>query len=174
MWLVPIACIFQALYDTCKEIKNRLRKSKVMGRERTPHFLFPLFFSDSLPSLNANGFWTNKVTKMAISLKEKPFFLVLQRGRFKIVTIILNFCQFFLISDIFRLVELVTTQFSNNWTNTQTMRPKRWMLVWRWWWWIWMMAAVVTIVVVSLYKYQIKVPSKVAWTKGCVKNSTVL
>ena len=31
MCLVSIACIFQALYDTCQEIKDRSRKSRVMG-----------------------------------------------------------------------------------------------------------------------------------------------
>ena len=39
MCLVSIACIFQALYDTCQKIKNRSRKSQVMGWKRTAFFV---------------------------------------------------------------------------------------------------------------------------------------
>ena len=39
MFLVSIACIFQALYDTYKKIKNRIRISRVMRVQQTVNFI---------------------------------------------------------------------------------------------------------------------------------------
>ena len=44
--LVAFACIFEALYDTCQKIKNRSRKSRVMGWKRTAFFMRRLKKSD--------------------------------------------------------------------------------------------------------------------------------
>ena len=39
MGLVAFTCIFEALYDSCQKIKNRSRKSWVMGWKRTAYFV---------------------------------------------------------------------------------------------------------------------------------------
>ena len=42
MRLVAFTCIFEALYDSCQKIKNRSRKSQVMGWKRNAFFVFRL------------------------------------------------------------------------------------------------------------------------------------
>ena len=46
MSLVAFACISEALYDTCQKIKNRSRKSRVMGWKRSAFFVRRLKKSD--------------------------------------------------------------------------------------------------------------------------------
>ena len=46
MCLVSIACIFQALYDTCQERKDRSRKKQIMEWKRTEFFVRRLQKSD--------------------------------------------------------------------------------------------------------------------------------
>ena len=46
--LWSVACIFPALYGTCQKIKNRSRKSRVMGCRRVLHFILAALYKIDL------------------------------------------------------------------------------------------------------------------------------